>query len=70
MKELVRTNDPVEISWIVTLLADFHIETVVLDTHTSVVEGTIGAIQRRIMVVDDDFDAARRLLRDFSPSSA
>ena len=38
MKELLRTNDPVEISWIVALLADAGIEVVVFDAHASVVE--------------------------------
>ncbi len=67
MKELLRTNDPVEISWITTVLADFSIETLVLDTHASLVEGSIGAIRRRIMVGDDDLEPARKVLRDFAP---
>ena len=64
MKELVRTNDPVRISWLTALLADGGIETVVFDTNASIVEGSIGAIQRRIMVADDDLAAARTLLED------
>lgn len=68
MKELLRTNDPVKISWVTALLADGRIEAVVLDTHTSIVEGSIGAIPRRIMVDDEDLDAARRLLADVGES--
>lgn len=64
MKELLRTNDPVKISWVTALLADSNIEALVLDGHTSIVEGSIGAIPRRIMVIDEDFTAARRLLDD------
>ena len=64
MKELLRTNDPVKISWVTALLADSNIEALVLDGHTSIVEGSIGAIPRRIMVIDEDFVAARRLLDD------
>ncbi len=64
MKELLRTNDPVKISWVTALLTDGGIESLVLDSHTSIVEGSIGAIPRRIMVDDDDLDAAHRLLRD------
>ena len=64
MKELLRTNDPVKISWVTALLADSDIEALVLDGHTSIVEGSIGAIPRRIMVIDEDFAAARRLLDD------
>ena len=64
MKELVRTNDPVRISWLTALLADGGIETVVLDANASIVEGSIGAIQRRIMVADEDLAPARALLED------
>jgi len=63
MKELVRTNDPVRLSWLQALLAAEGIEVVVLDGHTSVLEGSINAIQRRVMVVDEDFEKARAILR-------
>jgi hypothetical protein len=62
MKELLRTNNAVLLSWIEALLADARIESVVLDQHTSIIEGSIGAIQRRLMVADDDYAAASRLL--------
>ncbi len=58
MKELLRTNDPVEISWLVAVLDEAGIETWVLDSHASIVEGSISAIQRRIMVDDEDYAAA------------
>ena len=64
MKLLLRTNDPVKISWVCALLADSEIESVVMDTHSSIVEGSIGAIPRRIMVADDDLEPARRVLRE------
>ncbi|MDA0676222.1 MAG: DUF2007 domain-containing protein, partial [Proteobacteria bacterium] len=50
MVELLRTNDPVLLSWLEATLAAHGIGCVVLDAHTSVVEGSIGAIQRRLMV--------------------
>jgi hypothetical protein len=52
MKEVMRTNDWVRLTWARALLADAGIEALVLDTHTSVVEGSIGAIARRLMVED------------------
>ena len=64
MKELLRTNDPVRLSWLEALLASAGIEAIVLDTHTSIIEGSIGAIQRRIMVEDKDLDRARSLLAE------
>ena len=54
MIELLRTNDPVLISWLRALLADLGIEAHVFDTHTSVLEGSAGAIPRRIMVAEED----------------
>lgn len=71
MKEVLRTNDAVLLSWAEAVLADAGIEAIVLDTHTAILEGSIGAIQRRLMVADDDhraalrqLDAARAGLRD------
>ena len=64
MKELLRTNDMVEISWVRALLADAGIEVLVLDSHTSVVEGSIGAIPRRLMVADEDHAAAQRMVAE------
>ena len=61
MIELLRTNNPVLISWLTALMADNGIEVIVLDTHTSVLEGSALAIQRRIMVADEDYERARRL---------
>ena len=64
MKELIRTNDPVRLSWLTALLADQQIEAFVLDTHTSILEGSAGAIPRRLLVSDHDFDAANRVLAE------
>lgn len=64
MKELLRTNDPVLLSFATALLAEQRIEAVVLDGHTSILEGSIGAIQRRLMVRDEDLVRARRLLKE------
>ncbi|HLJ64461.1 MAG TPA: DUF2007 domain-containing protein [Stellaceae bacterium] len=64
MKELIRSNDPVRLSWLQALLAASGIKVVVFDTHTSVLEGSIGAIPRRLMVADADHQAARALLDD------
>jgi hypothetical protein len=58
VKELVRTNDQVLISWLVALLEGEGITAFVLDAHTSILEGTAGAIPRRLMVADDDHERA------------
>lgn len=64
MRELIRTTDPVFLSWLIAMLAGDGIEALVLDTHTSVLEGSVSAIPRRVMVANDDFSRARRLLED------
>jgi putative signal transducing protein len=64
MKELVRTNDPVRLSWLQALLAGAGIETIILDTHTSIIEGSIGAIPRRLMVGTDDHRRACAVLAE------
>ena len=61
MIELTRTNDPVLISWLSAHLDGAGISHVVLDGHTSVLEGSIGAIQRRVMVLEEDEAAAREV---------
>ncbi len=62
MVELLRTNDMVLISWLTALLADAGVEAVILDGYTSVVEGSVNAIERRLMVVDGDAERAWRAL--------
>jgi Putative prokaryotic signal transducing protein len=64
MRELLRTNDSVRLSWLQAMLASAGIEAVVLDTHTSIIEGSIGAIPRRLMVQDDDEQRARTVLKE------
>ncbi len=68
MVELLRTTDPVRISWIMALLADARIETIVFDTHTSIAEGSLGVLPRRLMVDDDDIVRARRVLDEAGES--
>ena len=62
MKELLRSNDLVEISWVMALLSDAHIPARILDSNSSVIEGSIGAIPRRIVVDDENLVEARRTL--------
>jgi hypothetical protein len=64
MREVLRSNDAVRLSWLVALLADAGIAAVLFDTHMSIVEGSIGVLPRRLMVEDDDHDRALRVLRD------
>ena len=70
MKVIARTTDLVRLSWLQALLADAGIEAIVLDSHMSVMEGSIGALPRRVMVIDSDAEEARRLLREADTDTA
>ena len=62
MKELLRTNDVVKLSWIQAILTDAGITPILLDVHTSILEGSAAAIPRRIAVSNEDYDQACRVL--------
>jgi hypothetical protein len=64
LEELLRTNDLVLISFVEALLRDSGIDHLVVDQNMSVIEGSLGVLPRRVLVVSDGVDAARRLLRD------
>ncbi|MEP9349904.1 DUF2007 domain-containing protein [Xanthobacter sp. KR7-225] len=64
MRELARTNDMVLLSAMEALLEAADIGHMVADAHISALEGSIGILPRRLLVVDDDAPRARRLLVD------
>lgn len=64
MEEVLRTNDPVKLSYAQHLLAEEGIECFVADQHINAVEGNIGAFPRRLMVKADDKLRAGRILAE------
>jgi hypothetical protein len=64
VRELVRTNDAVLISAIEALLKGARIAHMIVDQNMSVLEGSIGIFPRRILVGEDQFNTARRLMQD------
>ncbi len=64
MEELLRTNNPVSLSYIQSLLKDAGIDHIVLDTHMSIMEGSLGILPKRIMVPKADLKEARQLVKD------
>lgn len=64
MRAVITSNDPVRLSFLGALLRDAGINSILLDAHTSAVEGSIGAIPRRLMVLPEDEALARRVLHD------
>jgi hypothetical protein len=64
MLEIIRTNDLVLLSVAETLMRDAGIHFMVADQSMSVLEGSLGLLQRRFMVESDRADQARRILKD------
>lgn len=64
MIEIVRTNDPVVLSFIEALMKDAGIAYMIADQNMSIVEGSIGILARRVLVDADSADQARRIVRD------
>ena len=64
MKEILRSKDPVLLSFLQARLEGEGVPCVVFDEHASFMDGSIGALPRRVMVADDDEALARTLLRE------
>lgn len=70
MRELTRSNNPVYLSWLSAVLNDAGIENIIFDAHTALVEGSITAIEKRLMVPEVNFNEALSLLRQADQSFA
>ncbi|WP_346894762.1 DUF2007 domain-containing protein [uncultured Roseibium sp.] len=64
MEELLRTNDPVLISFLESLLGEAGIRYFVADNNMSTLEGSILMIPRRLLVDSDQIAVARQLIID------
>ena len=64
MKEVLRTTDPTAIAFATALLEAEGIAAFQMDVHMSVLEGSLGILPRRVMVIDRDAEAARVVLAD------
>jgi len=69
MRAVLKSTDPVVLSYAVNVLSQEGIESVVFDTHASIMDGSMGFLPRRLMVADDDFPRAQALLRDAVPEA-
>ena len=65
MKELFRTNDITKFIYAETIMNSNDIISFALDENISVLEGSIGILPRRLMVLENDFERASELLEDF-----
>ncbi|EHS53608.1 Protein of unknown function DUF2007 [Rhizobium sp. PDO1-076] len=64
MHEIIRSNDIVLLSFAESLMRDAGISVMIADQQMSILEGSLGMLQRRLLVDSDEVDQARRILTD------
>ena len=64
MIELLRSNDPVLMSFADALLNEAGIEHAIVDQNMSIVEGSLGILPRRMLVARNMHENARKILID------
>lgn len=64
MRPVLKTNNPVLLSFAQALLSDADIESVVFDENASIMDGSLGILPRRLMVADDDYERGQEVLRE------
>jgi hypothetical protein len=69
MRVVLKTVDPVVLNYAANVLEQEGIKAVIFDTHASVMDGSMGFLPRRLMVLDEDFDRAQKLLRQAVPDA-
>ena len=70
MREILKSNNAVELNFAEVVLRDAGIVSVVLDTHMSILDGSMVIIPRRLMVPDEDEQRARAILEQALSSRA
>ncbi len=64
MEELLRTTDPTLVPYAQALLDAEDIDCFVFDVNMSILEGSLGILPRRVMVLRRDLFRARVILRE------
>jgi hypothetical protein len=67
MRDVLTTTDPVLLNFAEAVLRDAGIESVVFDSHMSIMDGSLGILPRRLMVTDSDFERAKFVLTGALP---
>jgi hypothetical protein len=69
MRMVLKSNNPVVLSYATHVLEESGIEALVFDTHASIMDGSMAMVPRRLMVADEDFNRAEMLLRAAVPEA-
>jgi hypothetical protein len=62
MRDVLKTNDPVLLNFAEAVLSDAGIDSVVFDQHMSIMDGSLGILPRRLMVIESDYERAKSIL--------
>ncbi len=69
MRAVLKSNNPVVLSYASHVLEEAGIEALIFDTHASIMDGSMAMVPRRLMVADEDFHRAEKLLRAAVPEA-
>jgi hypothetical protein len=69
MRAVLKSNNPVVLSYATHILEESGITALVFDTHASIMDGSMAMVPRRLMVADEDFGRAEKLLRAAVPDA-
>jgi Putative prokaryotic signal transducing protein len=67
MRDVLKTNDAVLLNFAEAVLSDAGIESVVFDAHMSIMDGSLGILPRRLMVLNNDYERAKGVLSTALP---
>jgi hypothetical protein len=70
MREILKSNNVVELNFAEVVLRDAGIASVVLDSHMSIMDGSMVILPRRLMVSNADEARAQAILKDALASHA
>ena len=66
---MLKTTNPILLNYATNVLAQEGVEHTVFDENASIMDGSMGFLPRRLMVLDEDFTRADRLLREVMPEA-
>jgi len=64
MREVLKSNNPVELNYAEVLLKEAGIDVLSFDDHMSVLDGSMVILPRRLMVADADLPRAQAILAE------
>jgi len=69
MRVVLKSNNPVVLSYAADVLHQAGIVFEIFDTHASIMDGSMAMVPRRLMVLDEDYSKAEGLLRQAVPEA-